>query len=865
MYLILWLAALGRRRQRLKETFIFGYGTVGTRQDTDDKDIGDLLGFEKSASGIRIALDKHLKNPVSVFALNGEMGGGKSTYWRVIAEGFDGADKYRKLHTYISLTETNSEKDFSKLFAERWFDTLSQRYPILFNFSSVKHIRLYNILRDYNGGFLKYTLELLAMSNLGLFRTLSAYREEQAETEKKFTDSTVSRMFGYIPQLYEDQWFIVIDELERAPFDEMYRVIEVIERFKQQAKAGFPLRITFVLCIDTEKLDKLIDNHGDLTEKSSLIRDFIMENAKNIDFRAVLPAQDVNTKMELIKKKLRAVLPEDVGVDTSGLRADIWDEEKNTFKPIEPVTPRLDGVVDPYRRYSLIVRQLTNETPRVALKAIEQVRFQIEPFVKEEKSWVFNHRVSEYLIFSYLMAKSDRVLIDIAKEVFVQLGPDEATRSFHELSDPRAMGLEEDKPVQVRERLFKIYGFDYRYLENDDELRKMLEPLAVFIPRVYKKIVGDNTTLANDEVQYRGTLSERSLFLSLVNFSEVSDEATAFLKWFDDVKRGIWSGGLDTAKEICDFSGFVRNRVSWQDRPKSSSLFVANHIMDYIQKPNEEKLFKPGSVNIDENMLDKLMYELIFHLIDAFELNNEPSSQNEECIKLMERLIQSSKVTIEAKLIFVDAFLRTGSSEQERMRTIERIIQSKRSKSFLSDMFHSVQADMEKRYGGARGGVTIHNSEANVFYVLHQSWDGKAGGDSNLRSLRLIARKGLKAGSYGLETLWSVYPFNPVWSSYSDFKRDDTNAMFFVASERGRYISLSELLHYSDNNKQFKVILGEKEKLRDTIAFWRKVAEDKEFQQDEGDVKKDRWGVDTVAGRVAAKVEEIRNVSERGR
>ena len=60
--------------------------------------------------------------PVHVAAIWGDPGTGKSSYLRMIIESFNPAEV---LYTYVSLTEVNEEKGFSKLFADRWISTIS--------------------------------------------------------------------------------------------------------------------------------------------------------------------------------------------------------------------------------------------------------------------------------------------------------------------------------------------------------------------------------------------------------------------------------------------------------------------------------------------------------------------------------------------------------------------------------------------------------------------------------------------------------------------------------------------------------------------------------------------------------------------
>jgi hypothetical protein len=99
--LALFIVYRHKRDALLNDTFHYGSGTIGRD--------GDVLGFSDAADNFRAGL-LNLGLPVRVIGITGGMGEGKSTFWRLIAEGFE---KQKTLHTYLSLTETNSTIDFS--------------------------------------------------------------------------------------------------------------------------------------------------------------------------------------------------------------------------------------------------------------------------------------------------------------------------------------------------------------------------------------------------------------------------------------------------------------------------------------------------------------------------------------------------------------------------------------------------------------------------------------------------------------------------------------------------------------------------------------------------------------------------------
>lgn len=813
--IVLRLLFARTRHKSLSRTFTYGNGTVGGVKDKD-RELGDMLGFNESAKNVLKALLSFGK-PVSVIAITGTQGSGKSTYWRIIAEGLN---KDKTLHTYISLTETNSEHDFAKLFAERWFETLGQRYAFLGTADHSKQLRLFNVLRESSNGFIKmifgFTQPLLTV---GLFKTgTKAYDPASEITNPDFVDDTVARMFYHIPKLAEDRWFIVIDELERAPFDEVYRVIEVIERFRQQAKNGFPLKVIFVLCVDKEKAESNLEEHADITEKTSLIKDFLNSN-KHIDGYFAVPYTDNQTKLQFVEIKMLALIPDNAKKSRFvPLLKDVYDFESHALKDVnQPFIPA-DGLNKIDDRYSQIMYLLLSETPRTIVRIIDQTRALLMAH-RDETGWLENYSLSEYLIFSYLSVV-EPTLVKIAEEVFRQIDP-EAPASDRLL----AIWQSRKEEVAPKQRLYDQYAFDYRALD-DKKFTEKMEPLRIFMPRVYAIALNAKDPEANDLIAYRGTLSERSLFISLVSFRRFIDEDTTFMRYLQEIEAGHWPAALEgNATLLYNFSGFIRNRTTWQRRTSAISFNIAEHIWKYI-KNTQERLFTPSDINSDRNMLDKLTYEFVFQLEDAFGRTGEVNELSEQCMSLFEDFIYSKRPTFEAKLIILNAFLDKDGSGYDRARIRRDVMESFKGRDYFPRLFKEIQEDMFAKYSG-RGNATLYRGEANIFYVLHQNWNGDLN-DPNIHRLKDMARKGIK-NTAALRAWWNVYPYEEEWKTYEQFKKDGSQHILFHPARRGMFISLVELIRYTKGSKEFQQIVDDDPFLKSKISFWQHImAEDKD-------------------------------------
>ena len=326
----------------------------------------DNLNFSKSAHEAATTI-KNSKKYVSVVALNGGYGEGKSFYARMIIEKV-GAEK--SLYSYISLTETNATNDFSKLFAKRWFEALNERYPTI---NIAPHAAsLEAILREStNHSALVSTIsQILVKLNFGLSKTvakcwdLNALKKE--EGKEIFVPNSTAAMFNHIPEIREDVWIINIDEIERAQLEEIYRVIEVIERFKHEGRFGLPVKLVFLLCVSGSDLQKRLEHlKGFGNEKAQLIEDFFFNNPKSRDQNLFLPPISYEKKKEFVFNALNKVLAK---FKLNEIKNDeITISERNLFCN--------RNLLDEKESLYWLTKTLTKKAPRTILKLCQELEF----------------------------------------------------------------------------------------------------------------------------------------------------------------------------------------------------------------------------------------------------------------------------------------------------------------------------------------------------------------------------------------------------------------------------------------------------------------------------------------------------------
>jgi hypothetical protein len=254
------------------------------------------------------------------------------------------------------------QQKISKLFADRWFKTLNERYPI---FNLVSHLTsLDSILREScnNGPFLSAIASTMAKLNFSLNRT----RIKSDKKEPSYAQKNIAAMFGNISEVKEDYWIIVIDEIERAQFDEIYRVIEVIERFKNEASYndGLPIRIVFLLCLSNSHLQQKINDFKTTNEKAFLINDFFFNDPKSRDRNLFLPPISYEIRKKFVYDSLDKIL----------IRENLNEITKRFLEQFNsPIEHPMEMFFNQEQALNWILEVLYTESPRLIGKLCQEL------------------------------------------------------------------------------------------------------------------------------------------------------------------------------------------------------------------------------------------------------------------------------------------------------------------------------------------------------------------------------------------------------------------------------------------------------------------------------------------------------------
>lgn len=282
---------------RIPVTRLGGFKRFSSEAVGRDKDEYGMNGSASNNAKHLVNSNKH----VSVVALRADTGHGKSSFVRKMIESLDSKEV---LYTYISFTETNDSQDFSRLFAERWSETLRERYPRLSDSFALNLDLLSAVLREQKEYSLLFAfMKQVKVADWSLFPTKAKVfdpflwadpcEESQKVVDPKKVDEVVSsnvgKMFGGVPEIQEKAWVIVMDDFERSPIDEIYRAIEIIERFKIEGRTGLPVRVVFLLCFSDEKLKQLLDSKKG-SDLAFLVDQFLISDVtKSVDKFINLP------------------------------------------------------------------------------------------------------------------------------------------------------------------------------------------------------------------------------------------------------------------------------------------------------------------------------------------------------------------------------------------------------------------------------------------------------------------------------------------------------------------------------------------------------------------------------------------------
>ena len=790
--LILGLVFYYRKQGVIRERRRFASGSVGSKDDE--------FGFKIFASHVHEGLIK-LNNYVSVVALYGGLGFGKSSCGRMIIESFD---EKKVLYSYISLTETNEAKDFSKLFTERWLETLTARYPKIDATSYLPFMS--SVLRESGYGFFSRALEIISALNPGLLKTRAKYFDAFYEERPEYTSKGVGRLFGNIPDISEDNWVIMVDEIERGQLDEIYRLIEIIERFKNEGRDGLPVKVIFFLCVSRADLQSLLDIYNDNDVRACLLNNFFFKHPKSITKSLFLPPVDSEDFKEFIVKKVNMVRQEE------GLEDDLRD-----IKQIYPNT-----IADPNRSFlnkhtqalEYILGVLFSESPRMITRVMDGLRFFYSIFRDQGGAVQKNAiRFSDLLALEYIKIKYPVVIEFFGKTIsFLVHQQDRNNLDSYFLHQK----FKESKEGLI-EWIEQETDYEFSAAEKKD-VQKLIGLVAHtyqdFIERDYNIKVKD---------QYMGTTSYPEILHDYLSLTSNSIE-TAYRRFNKVYLEHKTSSNVVDGLSNEDLLGYSRFLIETGTSRQDLYLNVLTAISSRVLQGQILLRLR----NIGDTTYDEAVYQLIFQILSIIEHDKssgeQPSTELQATFDIFEKFILSPQINTGAKYIILNSFANEerGGYTGIHQRLQGAFIKLKGYYPEVLNLIKHVFSEAEARY--LNGDEVIYKKEENFFYVLYQGWSGNRKNKEEISKIRKAALRGLEGFPDAIALYWERYDVKEGWRSFQDVLRSDP---FFDTSDRNNslYMPLVDLIAVTKraNIKDQKILAK--------LAFWESVSNDPLYKE----------------------------------
>lgn len=786
------------RKSKYSENLRFASGSVGAEEDK--------LEFKESAANIAHGLQR-LNRYVNVIGLYGGLGFGKSSYARMIVENLD---QDKTLYTYISLTETNEARDFSKLFAERWFETLKLRYPKIDTVLALPFMQA--VLRESGNGVLASIMSIISGLNKGLVETRAVtFDEYYKPKEKKSTvSSSVAGLFGNVPEFHEDFWVIMVDELDRAHFEETYRVIEVIERFKNEGRTGLPIKLIFILCISTPEFKSHLDIFKESDQRAALIDQFLHDGKSITQIIFIPPTSE---KMgEYILEKIKQFKTElDLNLDRV-----IEEAYPDTF----PDTTR-EFIQDHVKALSYIMGKLQINSARVVSRCFQGLFLFYSSF--RDRSGKLQKppiRFSDLLAMEYVKIKYPHLILFFERTIGLLLASyNEAGRGMTRAGFNSYLIKDKlkERKISLADWVSEVTG-----ITIPDSQKKEIEDIIGLISYSYLDYLNVDSNTKNADLYYDSLSLPKNLYDYL---SVVSDSVETSFDYYNQIYRKHQDGKLDF--KTLDLSDIVGYAKFVTDIPRSSISINVELLSDLARRITEKEV-EVTPKNTGDTIYDSVIYQFVFQIVAVAERDREskdqiPSDNLSVAFRDLKKVLESPDVITGGKFIILNSLANntrgSGSDIHFRLENTFSRLQKYWSSDLLNLIRH-VFEEANQKYNIDQ--KVIYDNEENFFYTMYQGWSGRADAADEIKNIRMVARRGLEKHPDAIGLYWRRYKFNKQWTDFSDVLRDDP--FFGHDANHELYMPLTTLVEVT------KLASINDEEVSKKLAFWGAAMEDQKYK-----------------------------------
>lgn len=766
----------------------------------------DRLGFVQSAHNAADAIKK-LKEYVSAVVLYGGMGQGKSSFTRMAVEALDPNDF---MYTYISLTETNEAKDFSKLFSERWIQTLKFRYPKIDHISTISVLR--SVLRESRHGTLALVFDFLSRQQAGIQATKAKVWDVALGYTPEYVEPDTARVFGSVPEIEEDLWLIVIDEIERSHLQEVFRVIEAIERFKIIGRKGLPVRLVFLLVTSRQDLQDLLDETPSENPSTALqIRKFFFDDPKSLTRTIFLPLVPAAKKIEYLSKKLH------------DLYSSFGAKPMTRQTPLNLLSDNRSAE-NTQNSFDFVFGLLVAESPRVIERTIAEAEFFYSGFRQQDGTPNTKQiRVSDVLLLSYAKIRYP-FIVDFLVATVNEMDPeDEATR-IARAWDHSSRRDNRDKPEQKNKSLTDWIAEKTLY-RAPDQLKSKLENIVAYISYPYLQEIAHGGYDNKFNESYEGTLSKMANLKDALRWVAEATQPEKD-KYYAIYKKheGEGSAALKNIKdwqELDRYGNFLRNDLENTD--SKISLDLAEEMYTRIASGDAPL----RRYELRDTPQQQLTYEFIFQVMEGVQFANGKEQIIARATKIFRDFLQDDSIPSSRKFIVLNSFCNEERGSDitgvhGRLQESFRMMKEHDEDGVLSAIRYVFQ-EFDSRY--VSGQQSIYTSEDNFFYVLYQWWSGKADAKEEIEIIRKIASRDLINHPQAIAHYWSRYPYKKVWEDFGDFMKDMRSSTFDHEKNRELYMTLKMLIPVTA-----KAGVTDKE-IVDKMNWWKKQITSEEFEK----------------------------------
>ena len=723
----------------------------------------DKLDFKNSAKNTAEGF-LHLHNYVNVVGVYGGLGFGKSSYARMVIESLN---KEKVLYTYISLTETNEAKDFSKLFAERWLETLSERYPKIDITSYLPFMD--SILRESGNGILSDVLKIISAFNRGLVKTKAMFFDDCYAKEKPhYVSSRVAKLFGNITELDEDFWVIMVDEIERAQFDEIYRLVEIVERFKNEGRSGLPTKLLFLFCISEPELSEYLNTYTPQDPRAHLLKTFFYEDPKSITHKIFLPPVEPAIKQKFVLDLLNKVIDR---------------EELDVPKEVNPY-----AIGDPSRSFmdhkdaaEYTIALLREESPRVVSRVTTALDFFYGAFKNRAGELQKNAiRFNDIVTLEFIKIRYPYLMEFFVKTVSILVNQ-------AEMNNIDAYFLKKE----LEEKKIGLIGWIELVTNKqipDAEKEEVAKMIGLVMYYYFDFLNGDYDTKTKDK--YFGTTSYPEVMSDYLSFTAEGMETNYRKNNMIYNKHRSNPAGVVVSLDNKDLVSYARFVYDVSSAPINVHVDVIKELTSRIVG---EK-FKPDPVNVGDTALDEAIYQLTFQIVVLTEKERDsdvPSNNLKVAFESIRSILSSPKLNTGVKFIMLSSLVNnergSGSSIHFRLENaFKRVL--KHYEVELRSLIKAVFKEAKERY--LIGNKVIYEYEENFFYTLYQGWSGSKDNQEEINQIRAAAKRGLVNNPEAIKLYWRKYPVGEGWTRLQDvfdndhfFSMTDTNNPLYMPLE----------------------------------------------------------------------------------